>query len=397
MNYKKEVLKDSEINHALAKANLKKTVVKTKKLPHSFIPASKDFFKEQFYWDSFFIIQGLVTEDAEDKKVAKNMVDNFLFMINKYGYIPNSYDTYDTRSQPPFLSSLVLQIYNLDKNKKWLRKAFSKLKKEYSYWTKYPKKVLIGLSRFYDDKDHLDKAWDKSYGSIQECGWDNTLRFGGNISKCGKYVENSVADKVCAIDLNVLLYKMEKDIEKICKILRKNFEVWEERAKKRKKLINKYCWNSKKGFFYDYNFENKRQLDAETLAGFFPLWTGFATKKQADLLRKKLKKFEHEWGLVTTQESLGCKNIQWGYPNGWAPLHWIVIMGLRKYGFDKDADRLTYKWLKICARECLSRGEWEEKICVVAHHRRKDDARYKNQSVTNWTEGVFLSLYDSMK
>lgn len=398
MKYKRKIRGDKEIAHCLNQTNLKETLTKHHSLPHAFIPASQGFFKEQFYWDSFFIMQGLMVGDDKDQEIAKNMLENFFKMLDEYGYIPNSYDTYDTRSQPPFLSSMVLLIYKTFPDKKWLRKTYNKIKKEYSYWNKKPKKTLIGLRRYYDKEDHLDKDWDESYGSIQESGWDNTLRFGGEMSKCGKYVEGSVAHQVCPVDLNCLLYKVEKDLEKIAGILGKKKEEkqWNEKAKAMRKLINKYFWDEKTEFFYDYDYENKEKIYFKTLASFFPLWTKVATPKQAKLLRKNLKSLEHRHGLVTTEKKLGHSNIQWGYPNGWAPLHWIVIRGLKKYGFSKDANRITYKWLKICAKKYSQNKDWDEKICVCRHRKRADDGRYKNQAITNWTEGVFISLYDQL-
>ncbi len=399
MRYRTEILQDPEILHSISKTNFRETLTKNPSLPFPFIPASKDFFKEQFYWDSFFIMQGLATGDENDKEIIKGMIENFFTMIDKYGYIPNSHISYNTRSQPPFLTSMVLLRYRLEPNKKWLSKAYKKIIKEYSYWNKKPKKTSIGLSRYYDNKDHLDKKWDISYGSIQESGWDNTLRFSGIVSKNGKYIEKSLAHQVCAVDLNSLLYKYEKDMQKISKILGKykQIEKWKNRAKTRKKLINKYCWDNKTGLFYDYDYINKKKLKFKTLASFFPLWTKNASLRQAKLLRKNLKYFEYEHGLTATEESLEHCHAQWSYPNGWAPLHWIVIQGLRNYGFKTDANRITYKWLKICAKNFIEKNRWEEKICVVEHKRRKDDARYKDQKLTNWTEGVFLSLYSLMK
>jgi len=398
MKYQTQIIKDSEIARCYKKTDLRDGLMKHPSLPYAFIPASKGFFKEQFYWDSFFIMQGLASGSDKDKKIVKNMLENFFTMIDKYGYVPNSYNTYDTRSQPPFLSSMVLLVYRFYPDEKWLAKAYRKLKKEYSYWNKKPKKVAIGLSRYYDNKDHLDKEWDKSYGAIQESGWDNTLRFGGQVSECGRYIKNSSAHHICPVDLNSLLYKYEKDMEHIAEILHKKKDSgrWREKARKRKKLINKYFWNKKTGLYHDYDFKNKKKTGAKTLAGFFPLWVEIPTLKQAQALKKNLKLFEHEHGLAATEENLGHKDVQWGYPNGWAPLHWIVIKGLRKYNFNNDADRITYKWLKICAERFLEQKEWEEKICVLYHKKRNDDARYKEQKITNWTEGVFIALYNGV-
>ena len=104
-------------------------------LPHPYVVPG-GFFNEMYGWDSYFIIRGLV--DAGKFDLAKGIVENFEFDIQHYGAILNANRTYFlTRSQPPFLSSMVLAIYDAQKSsdKTWLEQAYPYIMKDYQMWT----------------------------------------------------------------------------------------------------------------------------------------------------------------------------------------------------------------------------------------------------------------------
>jgi alpha,alpha-trehalase len=112
-------------------------------------------FNEMYGWDSYFIIVGLLRDGRLD--LAKGMVDNFLFEVEHYGGVLNANRTYYlTRSQPPFLTSMIMAIYEAQKaagheDLGWLRKAYQLAGKEHSLWTKAPHLAgATGLSRYFD-------------------------------------------------------------------------------------------------------------------------------------------------------------------------------------------------------------------------------------------------------
>lgn len=368
-----------------------------KELPHPFIPATTKFFNEQFYWDSFFIMQG-IKSTKKGREIILGMIENFFVMLDKYNYIPNSFNSYDSRTQPPFLSSMVLLGYEINKDKIWLKKAYKYIKLEYTKtWTKKPRQASIGLSIYSNNDEPLNKN-DPSYGAMQECGWDNTLRFGGFIdSKNKTYVNESRVHKICPVDLNCLIYKYEKDLENIAKIidLSEDKIKWKQKAKHRKELINKYMWDEKEGFYFDYDIQKKEKVNFKSLAAYFSLWTKLATKSQGNKIISKLNIFEKEGGLACTELKGMSEGIQWGYPNGWAPLHFITIEGLKKYGFNQEAERITNKWMKNCATRFIETGKWDEKLNVDQKYKRVDDARYSHQSCTSWTLFLFKYFYET--
>ncbi|MBU7578467.1 MAG: hypothetical protein KAF40_10425 [Flavihumibacter sp.] len=69
-------------------------------LPHPYIvPGGR--FREIYYWDSYFTMLGL--KESREFEIMENMIDNFAYLINTYGHIPNGNRTYYlSRSQPPF-------------------------------------------------------------------------------------------------------------------------------------------------------------------------------------------------------------------------------------------------------------------------------------------------------
>src|ERR1700724_1549576 len=85
-------------------------------------------FNEMYGWDSYFIILGLLRDGRLE--LARGMVENFFFEIEHYGAVLNANRTYYlTRSQPPFLSSMVMAVHGATKgsgqeDSAWLAKAY---------------------------------------------------------------------------------------------------------------------------------------------------------------------------------------------------------------------------------------------------------------------------------
>lgn len=349
-------------------------------LPNKYIsPNDKIFIYDQFYWDSYFIILGLVA--SGEVSLAKGIVDNFIYLYKRFGIIPARNRFYDLGiSQPPFLTSMIMEIFQITKDKNWLKKAAKVAENELkNYWMnkKVVERHLVykGLSRYCDHFiTHLTAE--------HESGWDTTSRFNDH---CLDYLP---------IDLNTLLYKYEIDLADISKILGESEkrDKFLKKAKMRKQKINELMWNSRKEFFFDYNYHLTTQSDFYSIAGFYPLWANLASKRQARKLKNNLKLFEYGGGLANTQkENLSKEFKQHDYPNGWPHQQWIVIKGLLNYGFKQDAERLAKKWLNLNKKMFLKTGKFWEKYDVVKCGLGKS-GRYPTQSGFGWTNGVFLKL-----
>lgn len=343
-------------------------------------------FNEMYYWDSYFMAQGLYDERHKDLLVG--IVDNLIYMFKRFKIIPNASRTYLMgRSQPPFLTSFIWEVYEAyNLSDKWLKDAMAVAEAEYTtVWmgTVKPnvRQVHEGLSRYYDINylHNLAEA---------ESGWDMTPRFG---HKCLEYLP---------VDLNALLYKYEMDFARYYRHLKdkKTAAKWEVSAYKRAKVMNKLMWSDLRGLYYDYNYVKKRRGGVASLASFYPMWAGMVDKKRAVDMVGSLTRFESKGGLATTdaqpsnQFMPGSVPTQWAHPNGWAPLHYIVVKGLQRYGYDDDARRIANKWLHTNLNWYNKHGVFLEKYNVVQPHKPPLKGLYPTQTGFGWSNAVFERL-----
>lgn len=355
-------------------------------LPHPYLIPSYDekapfSFNEQYYWDSYFMVQGMLNE--EHKEFVVGILENLVILMERYHVIPNSSRTYHTgHSQPPLLTSFIFDVYNIGGfSKDWLSTKMAAAEEEYhGVWLsdQHPNWHLVsrGLSRYYDFNVLHDLA-------EAESGWDMTTRFN---RKCLHYLP---------VDLNSLLYKYETDFARAAEILgaKDQKAIWEERAEFRKQTMNALMWDKRRHFFYDYNYKKEQIGRVSSLAGYYPMWAGLATEQQARYLVKNLRKFEHRGGLATTDTALpGLLThlpVQWAYPNGWAPLHFLIVEGLRRYGYEKDARRIAHKWLAANLAWFSKHGNFIEKYNVVNPYKEPVEGVYPSQVGFGWTNAIF--------
>lgn len=341
-------------------------------------------YNELYYWDSYFMAQGML-QGGQHQELVCGILENLTFLFKRYKVIPNASRTYLTgRSQPPFLTSFALdlyQAYGLDD--KWLKEQMAVAQKEYeTVWmgVKKPneRQVYRGLSRYYDINYLHDLA-------EAESGWDMTPRF------------DRRALNYLPVDLNALLYKYETDFARVARIFGNVREAakWDDLAELRKNTMNELMWDKIRGLYYDYNFVKEKRGNVSSLAAYFPMWAGMVDDKQAAALAKALRRFEHKGGLSTTdalplgQFVLGSLPTQWAYPNGWAPLHFIVVKGLERYGYHAQARRVAMKWLKTNLQWFNDEQVFLEKYNVVSPEKPPLKGLYPSQTGFGWTNAVF--------
>lgn len=386
-------------------------------LPNPYIvPGGR--FREIYYWDSYFTMLGL--RESHQTKVIHNMVENFAFLIDKYGFIPNGNRSYYlTRSQPPFFAMMVNLLAKIE-GEKVLVRFRPQLIKEYEYWMQGSMTVKAGdaahrvvrmadgevLNRYWDESDQpreesyikdVDAAKESNQPAAQfyqnvraaaASGWDFSTRW---FDASGKLPTIQTTDLI-PVDLNCLMYNMELTIARSLNQIQnaKLAKMYRYRASKRKEAILKYCWNQKTGWFDDYNWKLKQQSPIETLAGEFPLEFKIASDEQARLVADGLKNnFLKPGGLVTTQNFSGQ---QWDAPNGWAPLQYMAIDGLEKYNYNTLAKEIATRWLKLNIRVFRQTGKLLEKYNVVDTQLTAGGGEYPLQDGFGWTNGVLLHL-----
>lgn len=352
----------------------------------SFDPNASFDYEELYYWDSYFMVQGVL--DQEHKELVMGILEDLFTLFERFKVIPNASRTYLMgRSQPPLLTSFIFDVYDAYKpGEAWLEKAIDVAKREYeTVWlgTKKPNDRLVyqGLSRYYDINMLHDLA-------EAESGWDMTPRFG---RKALNYLP---------VDLNALLYKYEMDFARAAHIFRNTAEAakWESAAAKRQTAMNELMWDRLKGQYYDYNYVRKKRGAVSSVATYFAMWAGLANDKQAWQMVKNLRRFENKGGLATTdalqigQLVPGSLPTQWAYPNGWAPLHYIAIRGLERYGYHDEARRIAIKWLNTNLAWFNRHGVFLEKYNVVNPDKPPQKGVYPSQTGFGWTNAVFERL-----
>ncbi len=402
-------------------------------LPHPYVvPGGR--FNEMYGWDSYFIQLGLLRDGMVP--LAQDMADNFLYEIRNYGTILNANRTYYMgRSQPPFLTEMVLGVYNRTHDRKWLADAVPAIDQYYRYWTTGAHLTDTGLSRYWDSgegpapevvsserdaqgRTHYDlvreyyrthkvtdydvtQYYDAARGqltplfykgdrSMRESGFDPSNRFGPFNIDIIHY------DPVC---LNTLLYRMEQDAEEIAQTLGRADQavVWRKRAAERAARINRLLWDDGAGLYLDYDFTHGRRRNYPFLTTFYPLWAGIATPEQAARVERNLALFEQPGGLQTSTNRSGN---QWDAPFGWAPLELIAVEALRRYGFSSDADRVSTEFLSMVAEQYRKTGIIVEKYDVVKRGAEvSDDIRFgyrSNEAGFGWTNAAFTALLDQL-
>jgi alpha,alpha-trehalase len=417
-------------------------------------------FNEMYGWDSYFIIRGLVRDGRVE--LAKGMVENFFFEIEHYGGVLNANRTYYlTRSQPPFLTSMILAVNDAQKasghaNSEWLARAYDYAVKDHELWTSEPHRAgSTGLSRYFDfgngpaaesvkdETGHyrqvaayflqqpdlgrnivlgssaskpsalaagplfmmqicdlaktmappacdpagtvaLSADYYKGDRAMRESGFDISFRFGPYGARTHHFAP------VC---LNSLLYKTEKDLEQMSAALghKEESNKWRLLAEQRKADVQKYLWDNERGLFFDYDFEEQVRSTYEYVTTFYPLWAGIATPEQARTVMQHVAKFEQPGGLVMSPYETGG---QWDFPYAWAPNQLMAIEGMRRAGFNEDANRLSYKFLSMVMENFRRDGTIREKYDAVKRSSETQVTAGYHMNIVGfgWTNGVFLSL-----
>ncbi|GAA5866536.1 hypothetical protein JCM3774_004005 [Rhodotorula dairenensis] len=161
---------------------------------------------------------------------------------------------------------------------------------------------------------------------------------------------------------------------------------WFARAARRQKLADKYLWHEGHGIYYDWNCKKKKQSLYESVTTFWPMWCGMASEAQAArMMKMSLHKFEVAGGLVSGTDasrgriSLQRPNRQWDYPAAWPPHQIMAWVGLQKYGYLHEAQRVAYRWLHMLTVGFVEAGGCVPEKFNAVEGTSNIDAEYGNQ------------------
>ncbi|MBN1760086.1 MAG: alpha,alpha-trehalase TreF [Chitinispirillaceae bacterium] len=385
-------------------------------------------FREIYYWDSYFTMLGL----REDSLVAtiRHMVDNFASLIDTCGFIPNGNRTYYlSRSQPPFFSLMVAVLASCNDDPIYLEYR-EPLEKEYRFWMNGADRLTAGnpafrrvvllengavVNRYRDDvatprpesyREDLATAEQalrntpslsrenvyRNLRSAAESGWDFSSRWLSPDSSGTFHLYTIHTTDIIPVDLNALLYHLEQTLARAHDLSGDSSSASRYRslAEKRRNALDTYCWNDSANIFMDFNFRTKKPTGIVSLAGIYPLFFELASAEQANRTAGTVRqRFLEPGGVVTTVYNTGQ---QWDMPNGWAPLQWLTIKGLRNYGITGLADTISGRWCALNRKVYNTTYRMMEKYNVVDTTKRSGGGEYPTQDGFGWTNGVYKAL-----
>jgi alpha,alpha-trehalase len=391
-------------------------------LPEAYVvPGGR--FREIYYWDSYFTMQGLAASNRND--LIENMLDNFKYLIDTYGHIPNGNRTYYlSRSQPPYFALMVDLLHDKMGDRVY-RKYLSAMQKEYAWWMEGTNELRNGnehrrvvklndgtiLNRYWDDKKAPRE--ESYYEDVQnglaytgkdgmvythlragaESGWDFSSRWFADTI----HLNTIETTNILPVDLNCLLYAYETILYKASKSqnLQSQANGYQQKSLKRRDAILKYFWNDDLHYFFDYQIKKQTTANKWSLAGVLPLFTHIATNEQASSVKNQVEqKFLKDGGLVTT---VYHTHQQWDAPNGWAPLQFLAVKGLMNYGYDSLAKNIAERWMSVNEHVYANTGKMLEKYNVEDIHLPSGGGEYPTQDGFGWSNGVYLKFYQMFR
>ena len=392
-------------------------------LPHAYVVPGGRFI-EMYYWDSYFTMLGLSASDRHDLLHA--MTDNFAYLIDTFGHVPNGTRTYYlSRSQPPVFA-LMAELCETCHGQGAIRYV-PQMQREHAFWMDGADTLSAGqthrrvvclpdgalLNRYWDDRDTpREEAWREDVATAAlsnrphqqvyrdlraaaESGWDFSSRWLAHMpheTNRIRVLASICTTDILPVDLNALLHKLETCIARLSRLagdaaVARHFE---QLAARRQAAITAWLWNDDAGAFLDFDWRQhapRKRLNAATVA---PLFTGTASHAQAQAVAAAVHHgLLAPGGLATTEVPSG---EQWDRPNGWAPLQWMAVKGLADYGQQPLADEIRTRWLRTVGELYRREGKLVEKYALREVPREATTGggggEYPLQDGFGWTNGV---------
>jgi len=297
-------------------------------------------------WDSWKHASATALFNPE---LAKNEIRCLFDYQAENGMIPDYVSRFKERinwrdTKPPLAAWAVMNVYENTGDKAFVEEMFDKLYKYHQWW--------------YTDRDH-DKNGVCEYGSTDgtliaaawESGMDNGVRF-DEAEMLKNEPENAWSMNQENICLNSFLYAEKGYLAKMAQMLGKNelADKLTQEAKALKEHIQTKMFDPETGFFYDTRIGTGEFIKVMGAECWLPLWAGIATPEQARQVLDKMldpTKFNSTVPLGTLEISHLRFRPTRGYWRGpvWIDQVYFGVMGLRKYGFDKEADMFVRKYI----------------------------------------------------
>lgn len=382
-------------------------------------------FRELYYWDSYWVINGLLL--SEMTETARGMILNFVYLVERYGIVPNGGRVYyERRSQPPFLPLMVERFYEATGDKDFLRQVLPALEREYSFWMQnrsvdvMTSELTHILNRYNVPVDHprpesysddvelaeglsteAQKQLWMDLTSGAESGWDFSSRwFIDDTGRNNGSLRDTQTSSILPADLNAIMCRNERLLASFHRSLGNEEKAlkYEKALSARIKAVESLLWDAEKGAWFDYNLVNKTRHLSFYPSNLAPLWAQCYSKSEmSDQAVQYLRDsggLDYPNGIPT---SLSDSGQQWDMPNAWPPLQHIIIeglSGLHSAHAQELAFSLAQRWIQTNWRAFIKYEAMFEKYDVSGDGKPGGGGEYEVQLGFGWTNGVALQLLD---
>ncbi|KAG5889183.1 hypothetical protein JTB14_033660 [Gonioctena quinquepunctata] len=382
-------------------------------------------FREFYYWDSYWIIQGLLLSEMHD--TVKGMLENFLYIVDQYGHVPNGGRVYYlARSQPPLLLPMIKLYLEYTNDIDFIEKHIHTMEKEMDFWlNNHTKSINVNGVNYtlalYGDrssgprpesysedvesasafKDEVKK--EEFYSELKagaESGWDFSSRWFVTDATNKGNLTNVKTRQIVPVDLNAFLYWNAALLAEFHGLLGNHEEAakYSNIAADWMRAVEAVLWHEEIGSWLDYDIVNEVKRDYFYPTNIAPLWTGcYNMTKKGRIVRSVMnylqnKNILYPGGIPSTVEHTG---EQWDFPNAWPPLQHMVIVGLNNTG-DSHAVRLAYeiaeKWVRSNYKGFSNTKAMFEKYDATVPGGYGGGGEYEVQEGFGWSNGVIMDL-----
>ncbi|CAK1595798.1 unnamed protein product [Parnassius mnemosyne] len=399
-------------------------------VPNGFIvPGGR--FKELYYWDSFWMIRGLLLSNMTE--TARGMIENLLYLVENLGYVPNGNRIYYLgRSQPPLLAAMVASYFSVTGDIGWLEQHVGTVEKELQFWLD-KKKVTVEVNekkyvllRYLSDKnckgprpesyfeDYMnartlpnEEKREEFYAEMKsaaESGWDFSTRWFVNAKD--EVVGNLTdvhASRIIPVDLNAIFagaLELVGDFRNRLKD-RRMAQKWWSLAKYWRSAIQHVLWDPSDGVWYDYDSMAKTARRHFYPSCATPLWTKAVEDYELPKYAARLVRYLLSSGALDfpggIPSSILHSGEQWDYPNAWPPMQSILIGGLDGSGDDEAKQLAKEQAVLWIYANYIGYNTWKkmfEKYSAVQPGHHGGGGEYRVQDGFGWTNGVALELLD---
>ncbi|XP_065217849.1 trehalase-like [Planococcus citri] len=401
-------------------------------VPKCFIKAG-GFFTEMYYWDSYWIIQGLLLCDMSH--TARGILENFFHLVRTLGYVPNGNRKYYIgRSQPPLLTRMVDYYLSMTNDQQFVLENLELLEIEFAWWQKnrmidvtakngktykmarYACEICQprpeGYLTDYKLAQQLDDGPDRqkllvSLRSSAESGWDfssKQMKPGYRRTDDPFSMLNLDTQNIVMVDLNAMLHFNVAKLAQWYECLNnpQKSSYYKQIADDLFEAIQEVLWNEEDGVWYDWDLVSSSQRKNFYPSNLTPLWTKSFKKCQVQAERI-LKYLANEKIISDTYQPLyygiptsKCNTTQqWDFVNEWAPLQAIMIEGLLNLE-DPKTDTLAFAWsslwLKTNYEGFKKTGNMYEKYSAIIRGESGNGGEYLAQIGFGWSNGFAINL-----